>query len=307
MANNRDAAVQGQEVLLQIQYYDANGKEVDADDSPTIEILDPNGSIILSATSTDVSRVSIGLYQYTYTVEADAEVDDWVDTWSANIDNAPFEVSFSFSVVTADNALTADTGPGQITLGDDVSLDFSQEELATINYLLYLLKIRLNSTGVKPSRDRFGAFITDGYGEIVTETCNVFDDEALVAFLSMALSEFNMVPFFTAYTFADQIIKTLFSEAIVEGAYIFALASQAIIEKGRDFTISDGGLNYQPPQLGDFLQTHYSNWLTAYRERLKFMKNSIRPGPRGYGTYSNLSSGAPAFQRLRHCRSRRII
>ena len=203
--------------------------------------------------------------------------------------------------------LTANTGPGQVTLGDDVTFDFSQEELATINILLRFLNSRLSSTGVKPVRDEFGAFVTDGYGEILTETCNVFDNEILVSFLCMALSEFNMIPFFTAYTFADEIIKTLFSSAIVEGAMIFALAAQSLIEKGRDFTISDGGINYQPPQLGDFLQSNYNNWLTSYRERLKFMKNSIRPGPRGYGTYTNLTSGAPAFTRLRHLRARRVI
>jgi hypothetical protein len=306
MANDRDSAVQGQEVLLQIQFYDADGDEVDADTTPSIEIADPDGAIVISATTTGVSRVAIGLYKYTYTIPADAEEDTWVDTWSSVIDNAPFDAALSFTVVDPDDVLTADSGPGQVTLGDDVVMDFSQHELVTINYLLKLLKSRLNSDGVKPSRDQFGAFITDGYGEIVTETCNVFDDEVLVSFLCMALSEFNMVPFFTGYTFGDEIIRTLFPAAIVEGAYIFALASQALVEKGRDFTISDGGINYQPPQLGDFLQSHYSSWLTSYRERLKFMKNSIRPGPRAYGTYTNLSSGAPAFTRLRHLRARRI-
>jgi len=107
-------------------------------------------------------------------------------------------------------------------------------------------------------RDEFGAFIRDAYGEIVTEECNVFDNEVLVTFLCQALSEFNMIPFFTGYTFADPVIQTLFAQAIVEGAYIVALASQSLIEKGRDFTISDGGINYQPPQLGDFIQTHYN-------------------------------------------------
>ena len=87
----------------------------------------------------------------------------------------------------------------------------------------------------------------------------------------------------------------------------FATASQALVEKGRDFTISDGGLSYQPPALGDFLSTHYGTWLTSYRERLKFIKNSIRPGPTNFGTYSNLSSGSPAFNRLRHIRQRRIV
>jgi hypothetical protein len=196
---------------------------------------------------------------------------------------------------------------GNILLGDDVEFDFSDAELYGVNVLLKYLKARVRSSGQKPSRDEYGAFIYDGYGEIVLEDCNVFSDEILVCFLCSALSEFNMVPFFTSYTFADEIIYKTFSHAIVEGATILALSSQALVEKGRDFTISDGGISYQPPALGDFLASSYNNFLTSYRERLKFIKNSIRPGPVSYGTFTNLSSGAPAVSRLRHLRSRRIL
>ena len=194
-----------------------------------------------------------------------------------------------------------------VRLGDDVSFDFTEQEIYGINVLLKFLKARLRSSGRKPKRDEFGAIMYDSYGEMITEECNVFSDEILVCFLCQALSEFNMIPFFTGYLFSDELIYKLFSAAIVEGAYVFATASQSLLEKGRDFTISDGGVSYQPPALGDFLATHYGTWLTSYRERLKFIKNSIRPGPRSFGTYSNLNSGAPAFTRLRHVRERRIV
>lgn len=307
MANLRATAVQGQEVLLQIQFFDTNGEEVNADSTPTISIRDIDGNIIVAETSQHVEKVDTGLYQYRYRVPDDAIEGAWMDDWTAIIDEAEFSTTLFFTVVTPVAGITADSGPGRVSLADDVVFDFSQEEIKGINILLKLLKSRLRSTGIRPVRDEFGAFVTDGYGELITEECNVFDDDILVAFLCQALSEFNMVPFFTAYSFADQIIQTLFSSAIVEGAYIFALASQALVEKGRDFQISDGGVSYQPPQLGDFIQSHYGTWLTSYRERLKFIKNSIRPGPRGFGTYSNLGSAAPAYTRLRHLRARRII
>jgi hypothetical protein len=194
-----------------------------------------------------------------------------------------------------------------IALGDDVNFDFTDAEIYGVNVLLKYLKARLRSDGMKPRRDQFGAFIYDANGNMVLEECNVFSDEILVAFLCSSLSEFNMIPFFTSFTFADEIIYKTFSHAIVEGAYILAVSSQSLIEKGRDFTISDGGISYQPPTLGDFLNTHYNSFLQSYRERLKFIKLSIRPNPVSFGTYSNLSSGAPAFQRLRHARSRRIV
>jgi hypothetical protein len=305
--NPRNAAVQGQEVALQIQYYDACNEKVAADAIPTIEITDVDGNVLVTATSDDVTHLGDGLYEYIYRVPAGSDAGTWIDTWVATIDEADLTSAFTFSVTSPSVSLTTDTGPGKVQLADDVTLDFTDEELVGINLLLKMLKSRLQSTGERPVRDEFGAFVTDGYGEIVTEECNVFDDDILVSFLCVALSEFNSVPFFTAYTFADHIIQSLFLHIIVEGAHVIALASQSILEKGRDFTISDGGVNYQPPQLGDFLQTYYSNWLSSYRERIQFIKNSIRPGPRSFGTHTNMASGAPAFTRLRHLRARRIV
>jgi hypothetical protein len=305
--NTRDSAVQGQEVSLQIQYLDTCGKPIVADDIPEIEITDLDGNIIVVSTSTNVSNLGDGLYEYIFRVPNGGDAGLWVDEWSAVIDSATLNTSFTFTVTTPALGLKATTGPGKILLGDDVNINFSDEELAGVNLLMKFLKSRLRSNGVKPVRDEFGAFVYDGYGELVTEQCNVFEDEILAGFLCQALSEFNSVPFFTAYAFSDQIIQTLFAHIIVEGAYVFALASQAIVEKGRDFTISDGGVSYQPPQLGDFLQSHYGTWLTSYRERLQFIKNSIRPGPRSYGTHTNLTGAAPAYTRLRHLRARRII
>jgi hypothetical protein len=305
--NPRDSAVQGQEVALQIQYLDTCNDPIVADTIPSVEIVDLDGNVLISSTSDGVSHLGDGLYQYIYRVPTAGDAGIWMDEWTASIDQAVLDTAFTFTVITSALGISVNTGPGKVLLGDDVNLDFTDEELVGVNLLMKYLKSRLRSNGRKPVRDEFGAFVTDGYGELVTEECNVFDDDILACFLCQALSEFNSTPFFTGYTFMDQVVQTLFAHIIVEGAYVFAISSQAIVEKGRDFTISDGGVNYQPPQLGDFLQSHYGTWLTSYRERLKFIKNSIRPGPRSYGTHTNLTSGAPAFTRLRHLRARRII
>jgi len=302
MANNRNKAIRGEDVELSIQYFGPDGLAMNADSTPEIKITDPDGGVIVAATSDGVSRTDTGLYVYTYSVSDSADKGLWTDTWSAAIGGVSLSNEFKF--LTTDEASAV---AGAASLGDDVNFDFSTSELTGLNILLKLLKARLRSDGEKPKRDEYGAFVTDGYGELVTEECNVFSDELLACFLCSALSEFNMVPFFTSYTFADEIIYKTFSHAVTEGAYILALASQSMVEKGRDFTISDGGISYQPPALGDFLASHYQNFLTSYRERLKFIKNSIRPNPASFGTFTNLSSGAPAFVRLRHLRSRRII
>ena len=303
-SSDRSKAIRGTTVILKIQYYGPNGLETDTDQMPYIKITDANGEVQLASTQTGVTREDTGLYKYSYSIQKGAAEGLWEDEWVSTINGTTITNNFSFLVMDSSDLTEA---TGSVRLGDDVNFNFSDEELKGINILMKYLKCRLRSNGRKPKRDSFGAFVLDGYGSIVYEECNVFSDEILACFLCSALSEFNMIPFFTSYTFADGVIKTLFSSMIVEGAYVIALASQALVEKGRDFSISDGGINYQPPQLGDFLASQYNNFLSNYRERLKFVKNNIRPGPQGFGTFTNLASGAPAFTRLRHLRSRRII
>ncbi len=303
MANDRDRAILGQAVDLIVTFYGFDGAPTQSNPIPSISIVDSTGSTIIANTSSGITNVSTGVYRYTYNVPSSGSRGIWKDTWTATIDGVEIVNEFNFLVVSESTAVP----DGNIKLGDEVIFDFSQQELEGLNILIKYLKCRLRSDGTKPKRDKFGAFIFDAYGEMVTEECNVFSDEILACFLCQALSEFNSTPFFTSYLFSDQIIYKTFANVLVEGAYVVALASQSLIEKGRDFTISDGGISYQPPQLGDYLQSHYQNWLTSYRERLKFIKASIRPGPSTFGTYSNLSSGSPAFARLRHIRQRKII
>jgi len=303
MANDRNRAILGQAVELVVTFYGFDGGTTQSSTPPTISIVDSNGNTIISETSAGITNVSTGVYKYTYNVPSSGDRGIWKDTWSATIDGVSIVNEFTFLVVSDSTAVPS----GSIKLGDEVAFDFSQEELEGLNILIKYLKCRLRSDGAKPKRDKFGAFEFDAYGEIITEECNVFSDEILACFLCQSLSEFNSTPFFTSYIFSDQIIYKTFANVIVEGAYVVALASQSLIEKGRDFTISDGGISYQPPQLGDFLQSHYQNWLTTYRERLRFIKASIRPGAATFGTYSNMSSGSPAFARLRHIRQRKIV
>lgn len=300
MSNTRAKAIRGETVTLSIQYYGIDGLATNTDSTPEITLKDLQGTTVLGPTSLGVSRSDTGLYVYSYIVPSLADKGNWSDSWNASIGGISVQNVFQFLVVDE-----ASSTAGTIRLGDDVAFDFNDAEILGINTLLKFLKARLRNNGKKPVRDQFGAIQYDSYGDIVTEECNVFSDDLLICFLCQALSEFNMVPFFTSFLFSDPVIYKLFAAAIVEGAYVFALASQALLEKGRDINLSEGGINYQPPMLGDFIQSHYSSWLTSYRERLKFMKNSIRPGPISFSTYSLGTS--PAISRLKHLRSKRLI
>ena len=74
MANNRNKAIRGEEVILSIQYFGPDGLAMDADSTPQIRITDVDGSIIIASTSDDIEREELGLYTYTF---ERSEAPDW--------------------------------------------------------------------------------------------------------------------------------------------------------------------------------------------------------------------------------------
>jgi len=102
--------------------------------------------------------------------------------------------------------------------------------------------------------------------------------------------------------FVDQ-----FLEILVEGATLYALTSKALIERGREFSITDNGINFVPPTVSELMMTQSNTLLTHYWDKLKMIKASLRPNPKGIGLFSMSSGFNPAVRRLRHLRERRII
>ncbi|CAB4196481.1 hypothetical protein UFOVP1290_1, partial [uncultured Caudovirales phage] len=184
-------------------------------------------------------------------------------------------------------------------LGDDPGFDYSQTAIKNINKLIKSLKARLNSSGKAKS--------VDSYGNVMYVDCDIFSIDMLTTFLATALWDFNQVPFFTFFTFDDDNFVEQFGEVLVEGATLQSLASKALIERGREFQITDNGLSFNPPTVSDLMNTQYSSLLTHYWEKLKMIKASLRPHPQGLGVFGMTSGLNPAMARLRHLRARRII
>jgi len=136
-----------------------------------------------------------------------------------------------------------------------------------INNLITLLKIRLQSASSSKTND--------ADGNISYQDCDIFSINELAAFLSLSLSEFNSTPSFTNFSFDEHRVLE-FRDIIVEGAYIKALASKSLTEKGREFKFNDGGISYYPPQLAEFLSYHVCTLLPDYREKLKFIKAEFK-------------------------------
>ena len=74
--------------------------------------------------------------------------------------------------------------------------------------------------------------------------CDIFSVDMLVTFLATALWDFNQVPFFTFFKFDDNNFVEQFGEILIEGATLSALASKSLIERGREFQVTDNGLNF---------------------------------------------------------------
>jgi hypothetical protein len=285
------------QVNLTIQYKDPFGNPVNTDSFPQITITQPSGLVFLAPTSTGVTHVGLGLYSYILTIPINGPYGNWNDDWVAYINGFRVEATFTFTVLhTQVPAINTD---GYVHLGDDPGFNYSQIATKNINKLIKSLRARLNSSGKAKS--------ADAYGNTIYVDCDIFSVDMLTTFIATALWDFNQVPYFTFFDFDDTDFVEQFGEILVEGATLYSLASKALIERGREFQITDNGLNFNPPTVSELMQTQYSTLLSHYWEKLKYIKNSLRPSPRGLGVFSMNSGMNPAFARLRHLRARRLI
>lgn len=284
------------QVNLTVQFKDTSGNPIDTDSFPTISIVQPSGLVALAPTSAGVARIGTGKYSFVYTVPINGPYGVFNDIWVGYVNGFRVETQFEFVVLhTQVPAINTD---GYAHLGDDPGFNYSQAAIKNINKLLKSLKARLNSAGKAKS--------TDKYGNVIYVDCDIFSIDMLVTFLATALWDFNQVPFFTFFTFDDDNFVEQFGEILVEGATLYSLASKSLIERGREFQITDNGLNFNPPTVSELMNTQYSALLTHYWEKLKMIKASLRPAPRGLGVFSMNSAVNPAFARLRHLRARRL-
>jgi len=106
---------------------------------------------------------------------------------------------------------------------------------------------------------------------------DIFSKEALTNFLELSLSNFNQMPQFTNFTFDDDKFVNTFKEILVSGAALYALSSQALIERGREFTFSaeNGGINLAPPNLAEMLSAQHQRLLNHHFDKLTIIKRAI--------------------------------
>ena len=295
---NRDETIQHRDTAqLKMEFRDTFGTLVDLDAFPTITIVQPSGSVALGPTSTGVFRISTGIYAFDYVVGANDSVGVWADIWSGNLQGIP--VSGSGCFVIYDTQLPSINSDGYVSLGDDPGFCYSQTAIRNINILIKTLRARLDSQGQ--------AKFTDKNGNDVVVDCDIYTVHQLVSFLVWSLERFNEIPHFTLFTFEDTPMMQQFHAVIVQGATLMALSSKSLLERGREFQLSDNGVSFNPPTVSDLMSTQWSTSLANHWEVVKFIKGNLKPSPIGAGTFTVSTSRSPALARLRHLRARQIL
>lgn len=275
----------------------SDGLPADLDAFPQITIIQPSGNVLLGPTSAGIAHNSTGIYEYDLSIGINDDIGVWNDFWQGTINGIPIKSTGQFIVY--DSNVPAVNSDGYIHLGDDPGFDYSQTAIANINKLLKALKARLNSSGK--------SLATDKYGNKIYVDCDIYSVDMLVTFLAMALWDFNQIPHFTEFSFDDDEFVRIFGAILVQGASIQALASKALIERGREFVISDNGINFTPPTVSELMTTYWQAELTNHTEKLKQIKANMKPSPLGLGTLTISVARNPVLSQLRHRRARQII
>ena len=284
----------GDIVQLKELFQDHTGNPVDLNAFPEIQVKDSSNTIYLPYTSLGVYRISTGIYAYNLQIPLNGAQGTWVDEWRGTVGAGLIVNANSAFTVLNYNVPNAMIEDGYEQLGDLPLEELSQNAIHNINILMQILRRRLQSSGIH--------FTKDSLGNPIYENCDIFSIEEMKAFLCSSLSDFNTTPHVTDFHWEDDIVIQ-YRDVIVEGAYIIALGSKALIEKGREFTISDNGISYTPPQVADLLNSQMSTLIGAYREKLKQIKysNFKYAFSAGLGTL-RITQVAPQFLRLRHRR-----
>ena len=295
---NRSENVQHTDtVRLRAQFRGPDGTPADLDMFPQIAIVQPSGNVALGPTSAGVARINTGLYEYDYTVGINDSIGMWNDVWSGTL--AGFTVQATFTFLVIDTNIPAVNSDGYIHLGDDPGFNYSQTAIMNINKIMKSLKARLNSSGMAKGKDK--------YGNVTYFNCDIFSIDILTTFIADTLTEFNEIPHFTEFTFDDVEFVKQFQNILMQGALLKALASKALIERGREFTISDNGINFTPPTVSEMLSTQHAAEMANYDKKLTQIKANMKPSPMGLGSLTITVARNPIISQLRHRRARQII
>ncbi len=284
-------------VQLHAQFRDGYGNLSDLDSFPNVSIVQPTGNVAIGPTSAGVYRLSTGLYGFDYVAGINTDLGVWADIWQGTLNGLVVIGTFNFVIYTSQMPML--NTDGYEALGDDPGFNYSQLEIHNINKLLKGLKARLNSSGKSKSKDQFG---NDIYVD-----CDIYTVDVLVTFLAESLTYFNSISHFTEFTFADTSILNQFHLILIQGAVCQAISSKALIERGREYSVTDNGVSFNPPTVSELLNTQWSTELAAWREDVAKIKGNMKPSSLGLSLGAGFGGSSNITRRLRMLRARSLF
>lgn len=103
---------------------------------------------------------------------------------------------------------------------------------------------------------------------------DLFKDHELETFLSFAVTTFNAYPPFTNITL-DGPHAAMMAPYVAQLTVAYALAAKALPERGREFTQSDNGIYFDPPNISDLLDRQCERELYNFHQVIKQVKLDI--------------------------------
>lgn len=96
---------------------------------------------------------------------------------------------------------------------------------------------------------------------------NIYSDEEIDSFINCANSEVYALTSQKLSESKEEFPKCL--ALVVDFAVIVALASKALIEKGREFVISDNGIGSSSPNVSEILNDQYKFEYQMFMEKIR--------------------------------------
>lgn len=129
-----------------------------------------------------------------------------------------------------------------------------------ISYYVELVRARLYDENIRAK---------DQYGNEVEVPSYRYTEGQIISYLEGSVRRFNLLFNKKLDLVDDEIYK--FTDLIVHGAIITALASKALSECGREFSMQDGEIIFTPPAISSLLMHQWEVESADYDRKIKFL------------------------------------
>lgn len=105
-----------------------------------------------------------------------------------------------------------------------------------------------------------------------------WSDQAILVYINQAISDINLEPPHTSYDISN--FPDYYKSCVMNGAVIWALISEGIIQNGEQFSYSDNGISLSI-NLAQGYQSMAQMLLSGYTQMKKDIKRAMRPQAAG--------------------------